>query len=52
MARYITDDELKKVWLLRKVLDNYETTEATEQLIQRLKEFKSNKQFLSSADVK
>ncbi len=48
----LTEDELKKVWLLRKVLDNYEGSEATEQLIERLKEFKSNKQFLQSAEVK
>jgi transcription termination factor Rho len=48
----LTEEELKKVWLLRKVLDNYEGTEATEQLIERLKEYKSNKQFLASADVK
>jgi len=48
----LTDDELRKVWLLRKVLDSYETVDATEQLIERLKEYKSNKQFLESADVK
>jgi len=48
----LTEDELKKVWLLRKVLDSYETVEATDQLIERLKEYKSNKQFLESADVK
>jgi len=48
----LTEDELKKVWLLRKVLDNYEGNEATEQFIERIKEFKSNKQFLASADVK
>jgi len=48
----LTEEELKKVWLLRKVLDNYEGSDATEQLIERLKEFKSNKQFLESADVK
>ena len=48
----LTEEELKKVWLLRKVLDNYEGSEATEQLIERLKEYKSNKLFLQSADVK
>lgn len=48
----LTEEELRKVWLLRKVLDNYEGAEATEQLIERLKEYKSNKQFLASADVK
>ena len=48
----LTEDELRKVWLLRKVLDNYESADATEQLIERLSEFKSNKQFLDSSDVK
>ena len=48
----LTEDELRKVWLLRKVLDSFEGNEATEQLIDRLKEYKSNKQFLDSADVK
>ncbi len=48
----LTEEELKKVWLLRKVLDSYETVDATEQLIERLKEYKSNKQFLDSAEVK
>ena len=46
------EKELKKIWLLRKIMDNYETVDATEQLIERLKTFKSNKQFLESADVK
>ncbi|MFA5103971.1 MAG: transcription termination factor Rho [Candidatus Margulisiibacteriota bacterium] len=46
------DDELKKVWLLRKVLDSFEGSESTEQLIDRLQEYKSNKQFLDSANVK
>lgn len=48
----LTEDELKKVWLLRKVLDSFEGAAATEQLIDRLQEYKSNKQFLDSADVK
>ncbi len=48
----LTEEELRKVWLLRKVLDSFEGNEATEQLIERLKEYKSNKQFLASADVK
>jgi transcription termination factor Rho len=48
----LSAEELKMVWLLRKVLDNYEGPEATEQLIERLKEYKSNKQFLASANVK
>ncbi|MEE8638605.1 MAG: transcription termination factor Rho [Candidatus Margulisiibacteriota bacterium] len=48
----LEEKELRKVWLLRKIMDSYETADATEQLIERLKEFKSNKQFLESADVK
>jgi transcription termination factor Rho len=46
------EKELKKVWLLRKVMDSYESAEGTEQLIERLKEFKTNKAFMESADVK
>ena len=48
----LEEKELKKVWLLRKIMDSYETADATEQLIERLKEFKSNKAFMESADVK
>ena len=48
----LTDDELRKVWLLRKVLDSYETEEATQQLLERLKDYKTNKQFLAAAEVK
>ncbi|MBU0502557.1 MAG: transcription termination factor Rho [bacterium] len=48
----LEEKALKKVWLLRKVMDNYEPSEATEQLIERLKEFKTNKAFFDSADVK
>ncbi len=48
----LEEKELRKVWLLRKIMDSYETADATEQLIERLKEFKSNKAFLESAEVK
>src|SRR3989338_883586 len=48
----LSEQEIKKVWLLRKVMDSYETVDATEQLIERLKEFKSNKAFLESAEAK
>jgi transcription termination factor Rho len=48
----LEEKELRKVWLLRKIMDSYEAAEGTEQLIERLKEFKSNKAFLESADVK
>src|SRR3989339_209594 len=46
------DKDLKKIWLLRKVMDSYDDAESTEQLIERLKEFKTNKAFLESSDVK
>ncbi|HVN67439.1 MAG TPA: transcription termination factor Rho [Candidatus Sulfotelmatobacter sp.] len=46
------DKDLKKIWLLRKIMDSYETVDATEQLIERLKTFKTNRQFFDSADVK
>jgi transcription termination factor Rho len=46
------EKELKKIWLLRKVMDSYETVEATEQLIERIKTFKTNKAFFESAEVK
>jgi len=46
------EDDLRKVWLLRKVLDSYETVDATEQLIERLREYKTNKAFLDSANEK
>ncbi|KAF0133319.1 MAG: transcription termination factor Rho [Candidatus Saganbacteria bacterium] len=48
----LTEQELSKVRLLRKILDSYESTDATEQLIVRLQQFKSNKAFLESAEVK
>jgi len=48
----LEENELRKVWLLRKIMDSYETADATEQLIERLKEFKSNKAFMDSAEVK
>lgn len=48
----LEEKELKKVWLLRKILADHDTVDATEQLIERLKEFKSNKAFLESAEVK
>lgn len=48
----LEEKELRKVWLLRKIMDSYETADATEQLIERLKEFKTNKAFMDSADVK
>jgi transcription termination factor Rho len=48
----LDEKELKRMWLLRKVMDSYDSSEGTEQLIERMKEFKTNKAFLDSADVK
>jgi transcription termination factor Rho len=48
----LEDKEIKKIWLLRKVMADYDVVEATSQLIERLKTFKTNKQFFDSADVK
>lgn len=48
----LEEKALRKVWLLRKIMDSYETADGTEQLIERLKEFKTNKHFLESAEVK
>ena len=41
-------DELQKVWILRKVLNDLNTVEAMELLIDRLGKTKSNKDFLAS----
>ncbi|MFH1683254.1 MAG: transcription termination factor Rho [Candidatus Margulisiibacteriota bacterium] len=48
----LEEKELKKMWLLRKIMDSYDVAEGTGQLIERLAEFKTNKAFLDSADVK
>lgn len=45
-----TPDELKKVWVLRRVLSAFGTQEATELMIDRLKQIPSNKGFLSNKD--
>jgi transcription termination factor Rho len=44
----VEDEELKKVWLLRKVLNELNTAEAMELLIEKLKKTKSNKEFLKT----
>ncbi|OGC05249.1 transcription termination factor Rho [candidate division WOR-1 bacterium RIFOXYA12_FULL_43_27] len=48
----LTDQELSKTRLLRKIMADYESLDATDQLIKRIAEFKTNKAFLDSADVK
>ena len=44
----VGDDELKKVWLMRKVLNDLNSVEAMELLIEKLKKTKSNKEFLKT----
>jgi transcription termination factor Rho len=42
----LEDDEIKKVWLLRKVLSQENLPEAMEFLLERMSKTKSNKDFL------
>lgn len=44
----LNEEELKKVWLLRRALDLFDVTEATELLIDRMSKVKTNKEFLKS----
>ncbi|NQT32282.1 MAG: transcription termination factor Rho [Candidatus Omnitrophica bacterium] len=44
----VDDDELKKVWLMRKVLSDLDSVEAMELLIDRLKKSKTNDEFLQN----
>ena len=42
------EDELKRIWLMRKVLNELNSIEAMELLIQKLKKTKTNAEFLMS----
>ncbi len=44
----IKQDELQKIWLLRKVLNDLNTSEAMELLVEKLGKFKSNAEFLQN----
>ncbi|MBL7155532.1 MAG: transcription termination factor Rho [Candidatus Omnitrophica bacterium] len=44
----LEDDELKKIWLVRKALNDLNSVEAMELLIEKLKKSKSNKEFLKT----
>lgn len=44
----LTDEELNKVWILRKLLNEMNQIEAMEFLIARMKETKNNKEFLKA----
>ncbi|MFW1678067.1 transcription termination factor Rho [Pontibacter sp. JAM-7] len=43
-----TEDELQRMWILRKLLDSMEDTSATEFVIDKLKDFKTNDEFFLS----
>ncbi|NQT07045.1 MAG: transcription termination factor Rho [Candidatus Omnitrophica bacterium] len=44
----VHDDELKRIWLMRKALNDLNTVEAMELLIEKLKKTKTNPEFLMS----
>ena len=44
----VEEDELKKVWLMRKALSDLDSVEAMQLLIDRLKKAKTNKEFLEN----
>jgi len=44
----VNDDELKKIWLVRKALNDLNSVEAMELLIEKLKKTKTNKEFLQT----
>ncbi len=44
----IREDELQRVWILRKLLNDMEDVAATEFLVDRLKDFKTNDEFFQS----
>ena len=47
----LTEEELQKIWILRKVLNPMEDIEATELIIDRMKKSKTNDAFLASMNV-
>jgi transcription termination factor Rho len=42
------EEKLKRVWMLRRVLDQMGVTEAMELLLDRLRRFDTNEEFLDS----
>jgi len=44
----VRDDELKKIWLMRKVLNELNTDEAMQLLLEKLSKTKTNAEFLMS----
>jgi transcription termination factor Rho len=47
----LNEDELKLVWVLRRVLNDMSPSEAMELLINRMKRTKSNEEFLLSMNL-
>ena len=45
-------DELKRIWLMRKVLNDLNTDEAMQLLIEKLSKTKTNAEFLMSMNQK
>jgi transcription termination factor Rho len=48
---YVEDDELRRMWILRKVLNEMNPVEAMELLITKLKKTKTNAEFLMSMNT-
>lgn len=48
----LTEDGLNKVWVLRKFLSNMGTVEGMEFLIEKIKKFKTNEEFIDSMNKK
>jgi len=44
----VKNDELQKIWLMRKALGDLDSAEAMTLLIDRMKKTKSNKEFLEN----
>jgi transcription termination factor Rho len=44
----LKDDELNRIWILRKIISDFDPTEAMEFLLDKMKGTKNNKEFLSS----
>ena len=47
----LTEDELQKIWVLRKVIAPMEDVEITELILQQMKKSKDNKAFLSNMNT-
>ena len=47
----LTDEELQKIWILRKVLNPMEDVEVTELILDRMKKSKTNEAFLASMNA-